>query len=75
MGFRYSVLCETPSNAVDAVRSASPLGFQILKVKTDRIPLALILFLKFETLSLGKSCVKGTPPILTAAAVACNILA
>jgi hypothetical protein len=38
MGFRYSVLCETPSNAVDAVRSASPLGVQIENIKIEEIP-------------------------------------
>jgi len=55
MLFRYSELCGMASDAVDAVRSAIPTGFNF-KNSNESNPLKFFLnpiFLKFETLILG----------------------
>ncbi len=53
MASRYSWLCGTASDAVDAVRSAIPKGFKFKKLKTiEFIKKKCSPFFKFETLNL-----------------------
>ena len=57
MLFRYSRLCGTASDAVDAVKLEIPQGFKLLKYKCQNT-LKILLNLpsqEFETLSLGSS--------------------
>jgi hypothetical protein len=58
MLFRYGRLSETPSGAVDAMKSGIQLGFKFFKLRMAE-------YQKFETLSLGltnlfnKGSIKG----------------
>jgi len=54
MPFRYSRLCGTASDAVDAARSAIPKGFKFKKYKSIEFLIKKVNpFFKFETLTLG----------------------